>query len=417
MDPWHPGLTALFHALDRVGVQWCLLRLPAVPTRPRGDIDLLVSPSGRAPFARIAHAYGFAQIPNGGTPDAFFLRYDLNTDCWLWLHVTESIMFGPRHRAVLSAEPVLDRRRRRDPVWLPQHDDYFWLLFLHIVLDKDEVAPRDLERLRSAAAHELGDGPVAAAARATANLPSAAEVVAALQLADSECAAYLESLRAGIGAQRVAAARSDYRERARSWTRLLRGWRNPWRRRGVTVAVLGPDGAGKSTLAAGLADSFFLPAQQMYMEVRDDVLRRLMPIRIPGLVFATYLLALWKRIVVARILQARGRLVVFDRYPYHALLAPDAPESLKHRIARQVLAAGVPRARLALVLDLPGEEMFRRKGERSPEELESERQALAGLAARVRGVQILDATAPADVVRREATASIWGVYAARWGSR
>ena len=38
-----------------------------------------------------------------------------------------------------------------------------------------------------------------------------------------------------------------------------------WPRRGPSVAVLGPDGAGKSTLTRGIADAFGLPARVVYM--------------------------------------------------------------------------------------------------------------------------------------------------------
>ena len=36
-------------------------------------------------------------------------------------------------------------------------------------------------------------------------------------------------------------------------------------RKGLTVALLGPDGVGKSTLLAGLAASYPVPVRQIYM--------------------------------------------------------------------------------------------------------------------------------------------------------
>jgi thymidylate kinase len=202
--------------------------------------------------------------------------------------------------------------------------------------------------------------------------------------------------------------------RVRRLARLAAHLDNPWRRRGISVALLGPDGSGKSTLAAGIVDSFFLPARSVYMNVRVERLARAAEAPIPGLAFLTYLTLLWVSLASARYHQARGALVVFDRYPYDALTAPATGASLKDRVARWIVAHTFPDAGMVLVLDVPGDVMFARKGERDPDDLEAERQRLVSVTDRLPNVVLLDATRAPDAVRRAAVSAIWERYATRW---
>ena len=60
----------------------------------------------------------------------------------------------------------------------------------------------------------------------------------------------------------------------------LRGWR----RRGISVALLGPDGAGKTTLAGEIDNSFIFPVRRVYMGLTGGLLRHVNRLRVPGLV-------------------------------------------------------------------------------------------------------------------------------------
>src|SRR4029077_12808129 len=65
---------------------------------------------------------------------------------------------------------------------------------------------------------------------------------------------------------------------------------------GMTVAILGPDGAGKSTLAAALGASFILPSRTFYAGMYPAGRRR---IRQPGLTTAAILVRLWRLALAA----------------------------------------------------------------------------------------------------------------------
>jgi len=415
--PWHPVLAEVFGSLARDGVPWCLLRPPAHPAAPSGDVDLLVDRRARNRAGRVLAALGFGRIPNGGTPDAFYLRYDAGTDCWLYLHVTSEISFGP-HRELRTgaAAACLARRVRWGAAWQLREDDDFWVTLLHAVVDKGSLSPRHRQRL-SALADPTGHatGPVAAAV--APHLADPGDAGRLLRWArDGQERELLGAAQAAVDRWCRAAGHEPAGQRVRRLFRLAAGLRNPWRRRGLSIALLGPDGAGKSTLAEGLTEHFFFPVWSVYMDIRAEELARKAP-PVPGLVFLTYLVLLWGRLAGARRRQARGELVVFDRYTYDALVTAEPATTAKQRVARWMHGHLFPRAGLTLVLDLPGEVMFARKGERDPEQLEQERQRLLRLHERVGVVEVLDATQPVELVRRDAVARIWDRYATRWGAR
>jgi thymidylate kinase len=416
-QPWHPLLIRAFAALDGAGVRWCLLRPPGNPARPTGDVDLLVHTRDLASVTGPLAAEGLARIPDAGTPDHSYLDYDPDTDCWIYLHITSRVAFGPLLELDTgTADACLSRRVYVDGVWRLTVEDEFWVTLLHVLLDKHEVSPRHRDRLQTLARSAEGAGPLAEAIAARA--PSGRRPEQLLQaVRDGRWADLAEaaaSLRERWRADTVAQRRAS---RLRSWVRLARGLGNPWRRRGISVALLGPDGAGKSTLASGLREHFFFPSDTYYMDVKDHELERARRLGVPGLTFAVYLATLWRRLASARWRQGRGHLVVFDRYSYDALVHVGEPLPPSRRVARWVHTRLFPRARLALVLDLPGEVMFARKGERDPADLEAERLRLLRLGERVPNVEVVDAGRSADAVRRESTARIWEQYARRWGAR
>jgi thymidylate kinase len=170
------------------------------------------------------------------------------------------------------------------------------------------------------------------------------------------------------------------------------------------VALLGPDGVGKSTLVARLAAAHPAPVRTIYMGMWQGADR-------PGRTRLDAVLAIlvrplrvWGRVARAAVHVARGHLVLFDRYTYDALLPVTGSLRWLKRPYFWVLAHLAPRPDLVLVLDLPGEVAFARKGEFSPAGLEAVRQGFLALAPRI-GAQVVDASAPpeqvcAEVLRR-----------------
>jgi len=174
---------------------------------------------------------------------------------------------------------------------------------------------------------------------------------------------------------------------------------------GICVALLAPDGAGKSTLAAELAHGWPGPGWTTHLGLYPSGERR---IAVPGLRLAVRIARLWRGYALGRWWRARGGLVVFDRYPYEALLAPTVHTSLPNRLRRAVLSRSLPAPDLVVILDAPGEVLAARKDEHSAAELEDQRQAYRALASALpTPVAVVDAARPLADVRRDVADAVW----------
>ena len=188
-------------------------------------------------------------------------------------------------------------------------------------------------------------------------------------------------------------------------------------RRGFTVALIGCDGAGKTTVARELEQSSGLPVRYLYMGVSAESSNRQLPttrlanamkrsrgaaivdhgppdrddagpsdgvdaraaapaartarqrarrsVR-AGLRLANRLAEEWYRQGLAQTYRARGAIVVFDRHflaDYHAYDVAGSGRSLSRRVHGWMLSRAYPRPDLVVFLDAPPEVLHRRKGE------------------------------------------------------
>jgi hypothetical protein len=400
----HPLLRSLFAALEERRVRWVLLRVPSNFAKPAGDVDLLVAPDHAGELLDAAEQLGFVALPGWESPpNLILISYDRASDHWVVVDVATTI--SPD-----AAQEVLSRRRVHDDIAEPSADDAFWLLLTHCLLDKGGVPTHYRGRLQELAPRSSGS----VVGRA---LLSAAG-------GRLEPAAFQDAVRAGDwrALEEMGGRLSADLKRRRSFAEslritaghALRMARKPLllpRRRGLSVAVLGPNGVGKSTVAAGLQRGFPLGARVVHMGLWKAAATspRTRPAEI-----LTRPLRLWGRSAVGHYHQARGRLVIYDRYVYESRLPAKPPLLALKRLYFWVLGHAIPRPDAAVVLDVAGEVAYGRKQENPPEELESERKVYAELAAREPLVQLVDASQGADAVRADVTAIVWDKLAARW---
>lgn len=405
-------LLSLFAALEQRQVNYCLLRDGDDLGRlaQTDEIDLLIDEAQLSLFREIAEEHDFVRLPAlGHAPHHFFLTYDVERERWLKLDVVTRLTYGRPIRALHTdlATSCLQRREQRGPIYIPSSEDEIVTLLLHCVLDKGRFDParrRRLVQLR----HEISDQEYVISQLSTNGFSR----LTWARLAELIDGGDWQTL---ISYENDVAARIAEDDRLGTMYRRLRGrllqklnrWAGFWRRHVPMVALLAPDGAGKTTLAAGIEASSYFPTRSIYMGLYQNEESRPGYARVPGLGLFSRLLTQWRRYLKARYHQGRSRLVIFDRYTYDAALSPRRDLDPLRKFRRWLLANACPAPELVIILDAPGAVLHARKGEHTPQVLEKQRQDYLQIGETLPRAMVLDARQNSDAVRREALSLIW----------
>lgn len=433
-------IATTFAALEQAAVKYALLRGydELREARDQLEADLLVAPQDLPRLATTLAQRGFVALPNWGhAPHHFFLGFDRASGSWLKLDVVTELCYGAPVRAlrVDLAEACLLQRERLEPTYVlaPEHE--LLTLFLHCLLDKNNF--REERRARLLELFEVIQSERRLQERCQALVTQ--HLSPALSWDDLQKCLAQNDWSALLKKRKAVALRMENTQRFAVWRRKahvnfmrrLRPLLFAFRQRGLFIALLAPDGAGKSTLAHALKKDFGLKAQLIYMGTNMTALNVCLPStkwlhrvlkksRAPKLVklllkpvnYCNRILDLWYRVAYAHSQRLRGKFVVFDRYVYDSWIAKPATTWAK-RMRRKFLEAGWPTPHVVILLDAPGELLFRRKGEHSPEWLEQQRQAYLALQKQVPQMRAVDAMMSAEEVRREVIALIWESFRGR----
>ena len=218
--------------------------------------------------------------------------------------------------------------------------------------------------------------------------------------------------------------------------------------RGFTVALIGCDGAGKTTVARALERDTDLPVRYLYMGVSSDSSNRQLPTtrlahvvkrrrgappdnggpreaapepaagspvrRLRRSTRSTLRLLNraaeeWYRQLLAAGYQRRGWIVVFDRHftaDYHARDVAGERRTLSRRVHGAMLSRVYPRPDLVIFLDAPPEVLHARKGEGTIASLGRRRQEYLALGAMLPRFRVVSATRPLPDVVGEVAAIV-----------
>jgi hypothetical protein len=413
-------ILSLFKKLEQENIQYCLIRDGDRVDQflEGGEIDLLVRPDQFPLFSKLLINFGFIRLPDWGhRPHHFFLSYDWKFDSWLKIDLITEITYGRyAHNLRTSlAEDCLNNRHHNGTTYVPSPEDELLTLLLHCVLDKGYFSPARKERLGELRQQGIDTNRVTSLLNIYWSPDMSWQIL--INRIDSgnwkafldegeKVASYL------VRGHRLGTAIHSIQSRI---LRKFNNWVGKFQIRGPLVALLAPDGAGKSTLANNIEKSFYLPVEIIYMGLYQKGDKVSGASFLPGSGLIKKLARQWMRYLTARYYQMRGRLVIFDRYTYDSFLVPQKDLNLVRRWRRWILAHACPSPDLVILLDAPGDLLYERKREHTAEFLEQQRRSYLDLRNEIPKLMVLDVQSDPDIVRRQATALIWQRYLCRSG--
>lgn len=415
----------MIRSFESAGMPYCILAgYDTYPEQIPSDIDFMVDPAWNhrlptiiAAIANVCGAHLIQAIKHETTATYFVLARRHGAEL-TYLHPDSSTDYRRQGQLWLNARRVLENRRRHPQgFWIPSAADAL-AYYLIKKLDKGSLDESQARQLAMRYAEDSRAGrevlrkllPRQDATMLEAAIRSTAPFSA---LPWSTVNACLPQFKEALHDR---ASHEPMRLRLRqAWRDLLRTWDRLRRPTGLSIAFLGPDGSGKSTVIDRVS-------QQLAQAFRQVEYRHLRPGPLPAaptphkpvtdphaqpprgrIGSIVKLLHFWARYWSGTLCWLYPRrvcstLVLIDRY-YHDLIAD--PRRYRYSASLKLarwLGRCLPQPDMAFILDAPPEALQARKQEVPFAESARQRCAYLKLANEFRQASVIDASQPIDQV-------------------
>jgi thymidylate kinase len=415
-------LSTLFSALDSTQARYCVLHSwERLPQELSSDLDIAVHPQDARKLASV-----FRLLQGKGYAPAQAINYFVGAYCFrfFWFEgltinsLAVDVIFKRQRSAFIapSVELLVSDRRRHGMFWIPACESEFTFLLARKTW-KGVAPDQQAQRLKTLV-KELGRP---ASERLAKELFLGRLNVRVVEACANGC---LNPLLAQIKRQawKTTLMRSPLRLMVGLLFDVMRRFRRWSQPTGLLVAVMGPDGAGKSTLVSHLVQALG-PSFQHYRlfhwrpmllwrrKTKCDTTR---PHSLPphgrwwsiARLFAhllDYWLGYW---LVIRPLLARNGFVIFDRYFDDVLIDPKRYRYGGPLWLARIMRSVIPKPDLVLVLDASEEILLSRKQEVVPEEIQRQRRLYAKCMNGASGTRFIGASRSMPYVIAEAATAI-----------
>jgi thymidylate kinase len=426
-------LRLLFHHLDKSKTRYCVLHSwQTLPDELPSDLDIAVHPEDRAKLG-----VAFRRLSEDDFLPIQLINHNVNgyyfVFCWhsgkALRTAAVDVIFEHRRRGLITAggAEVTATRVQCGEFWVASPAVEFSYL-LQKKAAKGEVRPEQAHRLRELVVL-LGRSRAEEIAREIFPARWSQDLVSAcLDGTLPEILPRAQKLSWVTALTRHPVKLLQYL--AGEAMRVLKRWRSP---NGVLVAILGPDGVGKSSVIASLHDqigSAFWGERYFHWRPQFFARRRpAAPVTNPhakpprgSLVSSVYLTAFlvdyWLGYAfLLRQLKPRSCFLLFDRYFYDVLVDPKRMRYGGPAWLARLYSRLVPSPDLVVVLDADTETILARKAEVPPDEVSRQREAFRRLPVEPSRLRIINTKETREEVAYQVAATIAEYMSRRFRAR